>query len=108
MQIPSSAGIVRLCLNDHFTRVDDSAAARHVIFNYDAAPLADARWHDVTLKWSDAQRDGELQIEIDGQPSGRIKAHRPAQFGVNTLRVESDPTGGDGRILITNLGSRIR
>jgi hypothetical protein len=108
VQISASATGARLCLNDHFTRVDDHAAAAHTVFNYDAATLADARWHDVTFRWNNAQSGGELRIEIDGKPAGQIKAQRPAQFGVNTLRVESRTTGGDGRISISHLTARVR
>lgn len=106
--IPPSASGAHLCLNDHFTRIDDTAAARHAVFTHEITRLADARWHDVTLSWSDAQRGGELRVEIDGRPADPIKAQRPAQFGVNTFRIAARAKADDGRVLIANLTSGIR
>jgi hypothetical protein len=75
------------------------------VFDYDAAALADSQWHDVALSWSDAQRGGALRIEIDGQPAGRIAAQRPAQFGVNTLRIEFRANSGNGHMFVANLAA---
>jgi hypothetical protein len=107
VQITSGSG-VRFCLNDHFTRIDDTAAASHAVFNCHVASFTAARWHEVKLRWSNAQRGGELEAEIDGRVVGRFKARRPAQFGVHTLRIESAADAGEGQIVIADLSMRVR
>ena len=108
VQTTNAGRSVRFCLNDHFTRIDDSAAAAHAVFNFPFAPITTAQWHDVTLRWSDAQRGGELEAEIDGKVVGRLNAQRPAQFGVHTLRIESAADPSEGQILITDLRLDVR
>jgi hypothetical protein len=65
----------------------------------------DAPWHDVRLEWSDATRAGLMAIEIDGKPMARVVAQRPAQFGLNYLRIEFRSISDDGRIFIAGLAS---
>jgi hypothetical protein len=111
LQLPSAVTALRLCLNDHFNRIDDRQAASHAVFEVDwdkVAPKPDARWHDVALRWSNAQREGVLEVEIDGHRAGAIRAQRVAQFGVNYLRVEFRASVDEGRILIAGATMQAR
>lgn len=108
LQVPREAGDLRLCLNDHFNRADDKEAAVHAVFGADLAKWADDRSHEVVLRWRDAARGGELKIEIDGQPGRNISAQRPAQFGVNYLRIEFRATTDTGRVLVSHLSARVQ
>jgi hypothetical protein len=110
LQVPAGASAVRICLNDHFNRIDDRKAAEHAVFTIDwdriASPAAEARWQAVALKWRNAERAGVVEIEIDGRPAGRIDARRPAQFGVNYLRVEFRGSVDQGRVLLADVSVR--
>ena len=108
LQVPREAGDLRLCLNDHFNRADDKEAAVHAVFGADLAKWADDRSHEVVLRWRDAARGGELKIEIDGQPGRNISAQRPAQFGVNYLRIEFRATSDIGRVMVSQLSARVQ
>ena len=102
---PREATALRLALNDHFNRIDDVRAAAHAVFELDwtaSAPAAGA-WHDVALQWSGATGAGELELTLDGKPAGRISARRPAQFGLNYLRVEFRGASDRDRVLIADL-----
>lgn len=81
---------LQFCLNDHFNRIDDGKAAEHAVFSIPLHPWLPpdgGRWHDVRVGWANATRAGEAALEIDGKPAGRVAAQRPAQFGLNYLRV---------------------
>ncbi len=102
---PRETKALRFALNDHFNRSDDGRAAAHAVFELDwttAAPEP-AAWHDVAFRWSGATGAGELEVTVDGQSAGRINARRPAQFGVNYLRVEFRGTADRDRVLIADL-----
>jgi hypothetical protein len=60
----------------------------------------------VRLRWADPTRGGELTLEIDGRPAGTFAAQRPAEFGVNYLRVEFRSTADQGSVRLTGLSSR--
>jgi len=109
LQVPPEVGALRLCLNDHFNRIDDKNAAEHAVFTVEwakFAPAARGRGHDVTLRWGNASRAGALEVEIDGTPAGRIVAQRPAQFGVNYLRVDFRGNSDQGGLLLQDLSAR--
>jgi hypothetical protein len=111
LQIPPRANAVRLCLNDHFNRIDDKNAAQHAVFSVDWGKVmtdAAAHWHNVTLRWSDAQKSGKLTVEIDGKPKVEIPSQRSAQFGLNYLRVEFRATSDEGRVLLASASMCIR
>lgn len=111
VRLPREARAVRLVLNDHFNRLDDVKAADHAVFDIDwsgsGAPAAGS-WHDVVLRWRDAAGSGELEVTVDGGPAGRIKGRRPAQFGVNYLRVEFRGTADQDRVLLADLRAERR
>ena len=110
IQIPPQARAVRLGLTDHFNRIDDQNAVTHAVFAIDwvqYAKGADARWHDVTLKWGGVRQKGELQLEVDGAPAGRISAQRPAQLGLNYLRVEFRGSAAQGALRLAGASMRI-
>ena len=111
VRLPREARAVRLVLNDHFNRLDDVKAADHAVFDIDwsgaGAPAAGS-WHDVVLRWRDAAGSGELEVTVDGRPTGRITGRRPAQFGVNYLRVEFRGTADQDRVLLADLRAERR
>ena len=110
IQLPVAAKAVRLSLTDHFNRSDDRQAAAHAVFAIDPEKIglaADGRWHDLGLRWSGAAESGELLVTVDGRSAGRWPAQRPAQFGVNYLRVEFRGVADDGDVRIANLTARL-
>jgi hypothetical protein len=110
LRVPADARAVRLCLNDHFNRNDDAQAAAHAVFALDWEKIAagrDAGWHEVRLAWSAAARGGELTIAVDGKRAGTVTARRPAQFGVNYLRVEFRGVSDRGQVLVSELSARV-
>jgi len=109
LEVPAEARELRLSLNDHFTRIDDGKAAEHAVYSMSLdAPAAGAapRGRELRLRWADATRRGELKLEIDGRPAGTFAAQRPAQFGVNYLRVEFRSTADKGSVRLIGLASR--
>lgn len=107
IQVPAEARSVRLALNDHFNRIDDVAAAERAVFALTVDQLADAGWHDVHLTWRDATANGAWQVAIDGQPPRELPAQRPAQFGVNYLRIEFRATSAQGWVRLSALVARV-
>lgn len=110
VQLPPQAKGVRFSLNDHFNRSDDRRAAEHAVFTVAADRVklaADGKWHEVVFAWSRATTAGEVRVDVDGQPVGQIAAQRPAQFGVNYLRVEFRGERDVGRVLLGNLSVRL-
>jgi hypothetical protein len=111
VQAPAAASALRLVLNDHFTRVDDVEAARHGVFNFDLdlrrQSGATVDWHDVRIRWTNAQRDGAAVLEIDGRPAATIQTQRPAQWGVHTLRVEFRATADEGEVRLAGVRATI-
>ena len=106
LQVPAQIGALRLSLNDHFNRIDDVKAAAHAVFSValDACVSPDAgRWHEVRLAWRDATSTGEVALEIDGKPAGRVAAQRAASFGVNYLRVEFRGAADQGSVRLAGL-----
>lgn len=109
LAVPAETRELRLVLNDHFTRIDDARAAAHAVYSVSLdAPAAGAgpRGREVRLRWADATRRGELTLEIDGREAGRFPAQRPAEFGVNYLRVEFRSTADQGSVRLIGLTSR--
>ena len=109
LRVQGGAHGVKLCLNDHFTRVDDRKAAEHAVFVLPVngrVPRVAERWHEVRLAWAGSTRAGELAVEIDGQPAGPIPAQRAAQFGVNYLTIEFDAAENQGSVLVGGLSAR--
>ena len=108
LQVPQDARSLRLCLNDHFNRIDDLKAAEHAVFAIDgerigAAGSSPSRVHEVRLKWTDAQTGGKMFVEVDGKPAGTFSAQRPAQFGVNYLRIEFRGAADGGPMILSDL-----
>lgn len=101
LRIPAGTTDLQLCLNDHFNRLDDTAAAHHSVFRL-PLNLAPGE-HRLHLRWTDAtQRQGSVTATI-GDTVTTHRRHRPAQFGVNYLRLEfrsADPTAG---LLVSDL-----
>lgn len=109
VELPAEALAVRLVLNDHFTRIDDGRAAEHAVFSVPLEPPAAGtagRWQALRLRWTDATRGGELRLDIDGRPAGVFAALRPAQFGVNYLRIEFRGAADQGSVRLARLSSR--
>ena len=111
IEVPAEVLGLRLVLNDHFTRIDDAKAAAHAVYSIPLdAPAAGAapRARELRLRWTDATHGGQLTLEIDGRPAGTLAAQRPAQFGVNYLRVEFRSTADQGSVRLTDLTSRAK
>lgn len=109
IEVPAEARGLRLVLNDHFTRIDDGRAAAQAVYSIPLDAPADSAappGREVRLRWADATRRGELTIEIDGRPAGTFAAQRPAQFGVNYLRVEFRSMVNQGSVRLAGLTSR--
>lgn len=105
IRVPAAARSVRFSLNDHFNRIDDTAAADHAVFTAalpDAGP-GDKAWRTVRFTWQAASTQGILSMSIDGRPAGTFKANRPAQFGLNYLRVECRGVSDEGALLLTDV-----
>ncbi len=98
------AGIT-LALNDHFTRVDDLKATEHAVFSVPLAPgTAERR---VRVRWSGAAGvAGEIVVEVDGRETARTAARRPAQFGVNTLRVDFRAGAAESGLVVRELAMK--
>lgn len=102
MRLSPGGDGLRLCLNDHFTRVDDLRAAGQAVVEVApvlAAAAGDAAgaWHDLRLTWSGAARGGDWMLAVDGREAARGAVRRPAPLGVNYLRVEfRGPAAGAG------------
>lgn len=110
IQLPPNAKAVRLSLNDHFNRIDDKHAAEHAVFTLEATKIglpADGRGHDLTLTWSRAAQGGEVLVSIDGNAPVRVAAMRPAEFGVNYLRVEFRADADTGHVTISQLSAQL-
>jgi hypothetical protein len=88
LSVPPGVTALRICLNDHFNRIDDDAAAAHAVFDVTLDDALSQRELPLRLQWKNAVRDGEVMVEIDGKLLRRVIAQRPAQFGVNYLRFE--------------------
>ncbi len=103
MRVPREVSSLQFALSDHFNRIDDRAAAANGVA---AIPLeklsglADGRWHDLTLRWRAANAAGAVELNLDGKPMGAMPALRPAQFGVNYLRIEFRAATEQGSVLI--------
>lgn len=111
IRIPAGVSDLRLCLNDHFNRIDDPKAAEHAVFmvSLDQGLKNDpTREHVVSLRWRDSTKLGALHVDLDGQPMETTKAQRPAQFGVNYFRVEFRGTTDEGRVELSQVSARSR
>ncbi|MBL9200597.1 MAG: exo-alpha-sialidase [Opitutaceae bacterium] len=100
LEVPAGVTGVRLCLNDHFTRIDDRKAAAHAVF---VMPVEAAGSLPLSLRWT----AGELIARV-GTTERRVAAQRPAQLGVNYLRVEFDAAAREGAVVISDLVARAR
>ena len=59
-------------------------------------------------RWTATAKLGELIVEVDGKGASRIPALRPAQFGINYLRVEFRATTDEGSVTLSELIARSR
>lgn len=111
LRVPPGATAVRFCLNDHFNRLDDQRAAEHAVYTLDWRPPVKgdpSRWQEVTLVWREADRKGGLEFSLAGQGTGKnVPAQRPAQFGVNYLRVEFRASTEQGQLLLADAAVQI-
>ncbi len=98
------AGIT-LGLNDHFTRVDDGKAAEHAVFSLALPPAAEAR--RVRLRWSGATEAGTMAVDVDGKEMARVPVRRPAQFGVNYLRVDFRAGAEESAVALRGVAMKI-
>jgi hypothetical protein len=105
--ISASAGVagIGLALNDHFTRVDDLKAAEHAVFAVSLAPTAEEK--RVRVRWSGATESGTVVVEVDGKEAARVPARRPAQLGVNYLRVDFRSEAAESGVALRGLGMKI-
>ncbi len=91
VQVASGGPSLRLCLNDHFNRIDDGKAGANAVYAIDLSgrlAAAHGSWVMVRVAWQDATREGAATVSIDGTVAGVVKAQRAAHWGVNYLRVE--------------------
>jgi hypothetical protein len=108
--LPARLSPLRICLTDHFNRVDDTGAAEHAVFNLPLARqslLSKPGAHDIALRWTGVAGDGQVQLRIDGAPAGTFPAQRPAQFGVNYLRLEARGGAEGEQWLISDVSMRV-
>jgi hypothetical protein len=113
IRVPAGGSQLQLSLNDHFNRIDDVRAGDHAVFTMPVGQWLDGdpgREHALRLRWQTASSKGELSVELDGKPVGRgtTKAQRPAQFGVNYLRVEFPAANEEGAVVVSELSVRSR
>jgi hypothetical protein len=99
IEVPAGVSSLKLCLNDHFTRLDDRKAAAHAVF---VAPITEAGTLAVSLRWNTR----ELVVRVGGTER-RVAAQRPAQFGVNYLRIEFE-AAERGDVTVSDLVARGR
>lgn len=110
IQLQPQAKDVRLSLNYHFNRIDDKHAAEHAVFTLEAAKVglpADGRAQDLTFTWSRVAQGGEVLVRVDGKVPVRVAAMRPAQFGVNYLRIEFRAEADAGHVTIGQLSAQL-
>jgi hypothetical protein len=43
------------------------------------------------------------ELEVDGKPAGTVRAQRPAEWGVHTLRVEFRANTDEGEVLLAEV-----
>jgi len=109
VRVPSEVSALQFALSDHFNRTDDRAAAAKGVaaIPLDKLPgLADGRWHDLSLRWRAATAAGAVEVTLDGKSMGVLPALRPAQFGVNYLRIEFRAATEQGSVLIAGAAMR--
>ena len=115
LQVPAAATDLRLCLTDHFNRIDDAQAAPHAVFSLPASAIGllnDNQPRDVVLRWSEVEGSGSrplvLHVECAGRTYGPLTAQRPARFGVNYFRVEISGATGEGQVLLSETSCQAR
>ena len=88
LEAPAGISAIQITLNDHFTRVDDSTAPENGVFTLPIEQGSGAR--NVLLRWGGSAEAGAstATLEVNGREAGRVAARRPAQFGINYLRVD--------------------
>ncbi len=107
LRVPSGISGLRLSLTDHFSRLDDTQAAAHAVFAVSLPPAADERV--VRVRWTNTTAaTGEIEWTIDGQAVARAATQRPAQFGVNYLRIEPRGNPAAGRVRVLGLAMHSR
>lgn len=84
----SSCGSAEIALTDHFSIADDSLASKNGIF-YSQVTLNKISG-SIDLTWNTVA--GRAEIQSSGTGSQTIGAYRQSGFGVNYLRVNTDPT----------------
>lgn len=110
LQRPETVRAMHLSLNDHFIRADDAKAVEHCVYDITVAGkgATDAgKWREVRLAWSNAQQGGPCSVAIDGVKVDAGKAQRPAQFGVNYLRIEFRSDSEQGDLLLADLAATV-
>jgi hypothetical protein len=103
-----SVSDLRVGLNDHFVRVDDAKAAEHCIYDVGLSAVdqgAPGAWHEIRLTWHDAGKGGPFALIIDGVQVAAGRARRPAQFGLNYLRISFRSTANEGEMLLAGVSS---
>jgi len=101
--VPVGVSSLRLSLNDHFTRIDDSKAAENAVYTLSLPVDAKPGWRNVTLTWKSAEQGAALEVDGDGTNAGSIKAQRGAVFGVNYLRFEFTGNTDTGELMIAGV-----
>ena len=111
VRVPVGVSELQLSLNDHYNRIDDDKAVEHAVFTISVGKWLSGdggREHALRLRWTSAAGEGELNVECDGKPVETMKARRPAQFGVNYLRVEFRAPTDDGAVVLSQVSARSR
>ncbi|MEY2877837.1 MAG: hypothetical protein RLZZ15_217, partial [Verrucomicrobiota bacterium] len=106
LRLPPGVTSLRLALTDHFSRIDDTAAAEHAVFSFLPEATA-ARERTIRLRWRDVTAiTGELEWAVDAHPATRVAVRHPAQFGLNYLRIEFRASSDAGAVSISLLTQR--
>lgn len=110
LQVPAGVKDLKLLLNDHFTRLDDRKAADHAVATIplqEHLPKGQAGWVDVRLSWTRVTAAGEVTFSLNGGEVGRMPVRRPAQFGINYLRVEFRADRDNGRVRLADATMKV-
>ncbi len=100
--MPKEASAMALGLSDHFARVDDLKATENSIFRIPVDPKSGftaGEWYDVKVRWTEK----EAELFIGDRLAQTIPAAKPAEFGLNYLRVEARSAVDQGEIKLANL-----
>ena len=101
LESAASISAIKITLNDHFTRVDDSKAAENAVFTLPLEPATGER--KVRVRWGAETGVSMASLEIDGREAGSVAARRHAQFGVNYLRLDFTTSDEKHNLVIRHL-----